>query len=365
MTDADNVSASNLTGAITGTVSYVWQFEPNPGSGVFEDIIAAPVGDLAFQSANGTSFRVTPDLAGLALRVKAIYVDAHGVAETVFSAATDPVIDVANAPPTPPAALTEGNAGGEGIYLAASDLKFILDQIKVAEIHAAGEDLLSLVPNVRAPVGLRTVDGSFNNLVNFGGHDQTEFGAADNLFPRVTTPIFRPAENVAFDTDGPGGQSVGDPTSYNQTSGDVFDSQVRTISNLIVDQTTNNPAAYATAYDPGLNGVLDFGGVGSDDVLKDGVHIVASPGLDGKFGTTDDREVFLFDNVAPDAGLSAPFNAWFTFFGQFFDHGLDLVTKGGNGTIFMPLKDDDPLVTEWTGSSTPAMICHRNCASWC
>ena len=27
-----------------------------------------------------------------------------------------------------------------------------------------------------------------------------------------------------------------------------------------------------------------------------------------------------------------------TFFGQFFDHGLDLVTKGGNGTVFIPLK---------------------------
>ena len=158
---------------------------------------------------------------------------------------------------------------------------------------------------------------------------------------------------------------MGDPTSYNQTSGDVFDSQVRTISNLIVDQTTNNPAAYATAYDPGLNGVLDFGGVGNDDVLKDGVHIVTSPGLDGKFGTADDREVFLFDNVAPDAGLSAPFNAWFTFFGQFFDHGLDLVTKGGNGTIFMPLRTMIPWLRERTGSSTLAMICHRNCASWC
>jgi len=344
VTDADNAGPGNPTGAITGTVSYVWQFEPNPGSGVFEDIIAAPVGDLAFQSANGTSFRVTPDLAGLALRVKAIYVDAHGVAETVFSAATDPVIDVANAPPTPPAALTEGNAGGEGIHLAASDLKFILDQIKVAEHHAAGEDLLSLVPNVRAAVGLRTVDGSFNNLVNFGGHDQTEFGAADNLFPRVADPIFRSAEPIAFDPDGPGGQTVGTPTSYNQTSGDVFDSQVRTISNLVVDQTANNPAAYATAYDPGGDGVLNFGALGNDDVLKDGVHIVTSPGMDGQFGTTDDRDVFVFDNVAPDAGLSAPFNAWMTFFGQFFDHGLDLVTKGGNGTIFMPLKDDDPLV---------------------
>ena len=32
-----------------------------------------------------------------------------------------------------------------------------------------------------------------------------------------------------------------------------------------------------------------------------------------------------------------------TFFGQFFDHGLDLVTKGGNGTIYIPLMQDDPL----------------------
>ena len=35
--------------------------------------------------------------------------------------------------------------------------------------------------------------------------------------------------------------------------------------------------------------------------------------------------------------LSAPFNSWFTLFGQFFDHGLDLVNKGGNGTVFIPL----------------------------
>ena len=50
-------------------------------------------------------------------------------------------------------------------------------------------------------------------------------------------------------------------------------------------------------------------------------------------------------------GLSAPFNSWFTFFGQFFDHGLDLVDKGGNGTVFMPLQPDDPLVTCDTGGT--------------
>ena len=42
-------------------------------------------------------------------------------------------------------------------------------------------------------------------------------------------------------------------------------------------------------------------------------------------------------------GLSAPFNSWFTLFGQFFDHGLDLVSKGGSGTVFVPLQPDDPL----------------------
>ena len=27
----------------------------------------------------------------------------------------------------------------------------------------------------------------------------------------------------------------------------------------------------------------------------------------------------------------APVNSWFAIFGQFFDHGLDLIGKGGNG----------------------------------
>ena len=38
--------------------------------------------------------------------------------------------------------------------------------------------------------------------------------------------------------------------------------------------------------------------------------------------------LIFFGNSTPDEGLSAGFNTWFTFFGQFFDHGLDLVTKG-------------------------------------
>ena len=120
----------------------------------------------------------------------------------------------------------------------------------------------------------------------------------------MTDPAFRPAENG---------------TSYQQTSGTVVDSQPRIISNLIVDQTANNPAAVLPRR---------HGGAGT----------VISPGLDGVFGTADDTKCHFIPNVSPDEGLSAPFNSWMTFFGQFFDHGLDLVTKGSSGTVFIPLQ---------------------------
>jgi Ca2+-binding RTX toxin-like protein len=334
VTDADNPG-----GAITGPIRYTWQAEFIPNSGVFDDIVVLPGGDLAFESASGTRFRVTPDLAGLSLRVKALYVDAHGVAEQVFSAPTTAVGPAPVVAPVTVAPVSIAAEGGPGIHLVRSDLDFILDQIRISEAHAAGTPLTDLIPNIRLAYGLRTVDGSENNLSGLvGGPDQNNFGKADTVFPRLLDPNFHAAEAG---------------TSYAQTSGTVIDSQPRTISNLIVDQTANNPAAYAAAVDPGADGVLNFGipigTLGNDDVLKDGVQIVKSPGLDGTFGTADDRDVFYFPNVTPDAGLGAPFNAWFTFFGQFFDHGLDLVTKGGNGTIFVPLKADDPLVAGTDG----------------
>ncbi|NUU38985.1 peroxidase family protein [Pseudomonas sp. C2B4] len=352
VTDGDNVGGS----LNNSSVSYYWQFEADPGSGVFEDIILLPAGDLAFQSADGTSFKVSPDLAGLSLRVKAIYQDGHGTTEVVFSQPTGVVAAGAPVVPTTPAPVADASEGGEGLHMVRSDLNFILDQIKIAEADAAGQDILSLLPNIRAPLGLRSVDGSNNNLLNLNGNNHTEYGAADNTFPRVSDPVFNPAQGVGADFFGPGSPAV-PGSSYAQNSGNVFDSQPRTISNLIVDQTANNPAAYATAYDPGANGHLDFGIAGSDDVLKDGVRIVASPGMDGQFGTNDDHDVYLFENTSADAGLSAPFNAWMTFFGQFFDHGLDLVTKGGSGTIYIPLQTDDPLYVP--GGNTNFMVVTR------
>ena len=60
------------------------------------------------------------------------------------------------------------------VQFIRSDLDFILQQILYAEQltsltapdgSLSSADILSVLPNVQVPWGLRTVDGSFNNLV--------------------------------------------------------------------------------------------------------------------------------------------------------------------------------------------------------
>ena len=317
-----------------------------------------------------------------------------------------------------------------------SDLEFILDQIKIAEKHAAyianpndpnaaplygvgAAGQVGSVPAYTLSMGLRTVDGSYNNLLP----GQELWGAADLQFPELLDPAFRPAENIPPGF-GPPGPPV--PTSYNPSNNPgsmVFDSSLRTISNLIVDQTLGNPAAiikglqiagivpadlanvalvqaiYA-AFKPAsdaeyqarvvmdnariaANGLSDVDGnpntpqtpeqdaayqtalntlatataahdvtVTDLEIARDVRNLALEP-----FGIAMDGDNVQILNVSTDVGLSAPFNSWFTLFGQFFDHGLDLVNKGGSGTVFIPLQPDDPLYVE--GSHTNFMVLTR------
>lgn len=232
----------------------------------------------------------------------------------------------------------DGPAGiapiGAGFEVTIPDLVFILQQIKIAEQHSATFDaadpcgnLIGLGPDqipagsgaTQLPYGLRTVSGICNNLVP----GQENFGATEQIFTRLTAAEFQTAEPLTMDLDGPGPAMVGDSTSYAQTSGAVEDSEPRTITNLIVDQTNTNPAAEAAAGFPG----------------------VIAPG-----------ENYDIENVSPDFGLTPPPNSAFTFFGQFFDHGLDLTTKTGD-IVFMPLQADDPLLA--IAGPTPFMIVSR------
>ena len=168
---------------------------------------------------------------------------------------------------------------GQGFVVTSGDLAFILKQIKIAERHARalGGDAaaatqpnpnpstdpnycLSMIgsgvdriPDAITSYGLRTVDGSCNNLAAVlttanTATNHPSFGAADQPFPRLANPVFRDAEPItpAFPVGPPG------PTSYKQklAGNVVIDSQPRTISNLIVDQTSTNPAAIAAAGRP-------------------------------------------------------------------------------------------------------------------
>jgi Ca2+-binding RTX toxin-like protein len=216
----------------------------------------------------------------------------------------------------------------------AADLAFILKQIKIGEHHAAtltpanpcgtligtGPDQ---IPDALTSYGLRTVDGSCNNLVP----GREKFAAADVPFPRLTTPVFKAAENVPPGFGPPG------PTSYAQKQGNVFDSQPRLISNLIDDQTSTNPAAVAAAAFPvrtqGNTGVV--------------ACTATPPAPTDPAGCVPQHQTLFIPNVTTDVGLSPPYNSLFTFFGQFFDHGVDQTVKSG-GTVFVPLRPDDPLI---------------------
>ncbi len=304
-----------------------------------------------------------------------------------------------------------------------SDLDFILAQIKIAEAHAAGQPLYGeggLVPSYLLSYGLRTVDGSYNNLLP----GQERWGAADMPFPEGQLLDFRPADGTLFDPDGPG-PAPAIPTALNYLPSNdpnslVFDSSLRTISNLIVDQSLGNPAAIMKALQTGgvvpadlanMQAVLAIHNVfkpvadahyqasvasanahtaylqaeaayvadptpenlilRDDALLLDqtnaGLLATAATNLNEArtvrdaqlpaFGITMDGDNVSIPNVATDAGLSAPFNSWFTLFGQFFDHGLDLVNKGGSGTVFIPLQPDDPLYVP--GSHTNFMVLTR------
>lgn len=78
------------------------------------------------------------------------------------------------------------------VTLVKHDLQFILKQIKIAEAHSAGGDLATLVAEAGnaagaqgtatgqahlLPYGLRTVDGTYNNLIE----GRETWGAAGDL----------------------------------------------------------------------------------------------------------------------------------------------------------------------------------------
>ncbi len=235
--------------------------------------------------------------------------------------------------------------------LVKHDLEFILKQIKIAENHVATNyteytDALGNPVGDLVPYGLRTVSGEYNNLSNI------TFGAADQFFPRLLTPNYQGADI---------NPRTGAPTSYQQTSGSVFDADPRIISNLVADQSVNNDSAIYAA----------LAAAGAADPYAAGDQIIAV--RDASYATPEAKQAAISAELArfditlesgttlviPNvmADLGAPYNSFTTLFAQFFTHGLDLVSKGGSGTVFIPLQADDPLFVP--GSPTNFMVLTR------
>ena len=235
--------------------------------------------------------------------------------------------------------------------------------------------------------GLRNVSGLMNNLIK----GQSHWGQADTPFIRLVkadfnsyTKTYAPTDagasygknfdgtKVAYDASGnsatPGLRSM--KTDYSTTPGangsvvqkDVVDYTPRMISLLTTTAgvTYEKDSHGKITFTNGLAQVKDWGMLSVDNggqidyQNRDGVtakldaygHLVKTNGVVQTInnhdanGNISNPEQFV-GSINP--GVS-PNNGWFALFGQFFDHGLDFVAKGGQGTkIKIALSPTDPL----------------------
>ena len=253
---------------------------------------------------------------------------------------------------------------GNDFVVTPGDLAFILKQIKIAERHATtltasnpcgtllaqpGDSIPDgeQVPDVITSYGLRTVDGSCNNLKAATG---VQAPAALRAVPRHTNPSFFGAANQVF------------PRLIRRSSGRRPEHRPgRAARTDVVQVQTGNGRRLRAARDeqpdrrPDQHQPRSRRGGRAPAAHADRrqgdrrpVHHGPGPGRRParwrSVGCTPSHQTLFIPNITTDTGLSPPYNSLFTFFGQFFDHGVDQTEKSG-GTVFIPLNADDPLRT--------------------
>ena len=187
----------------------------------------------------------------------------------------------------------------------STDIDFILAQLRLP----GNDPRNTLNGTALDPRGIRDVQGAGNNLQN------PSWGNADTIFPRVTQAQWTHAQgSFTFGQQGPVFTMT--PVSYAIRDINLVDSSPRLISNLVSNQSAEALAAvgYTTPEAQRL-AVLD------DPTTTAGGRVSPLTGADNPL----------------------PYSGFMTLFGQFFDHGLDLVQKGKDGLIMVPLLPGDPL----------------------
>ncbi|MDX2307114.1 MAG: peroxidase family protein [Hyphomicrobium sp.] len=219
-------------------------------------------------------------------------------------------------------------------------------------------------PTYTSSVGLRNVDGYANNLFDtaWGTTDQPFMQRTAVVFDNYVKPLAASDPNayyaLKFATSPDPAQAdftkIGDNlatpgVNEAQTIQNVIDYTPRMISRTVTTAGVTFETVPGTTHLAkdvnGYTAVADYGMLQSFGQQNPQPTINGDIGPGGFVADTDpltntSTEWFI---GSTNPGV-APVNGWFVLFGQFFDHGLDFVGKGADGTkITIHLAPDDPM----------------------
>lgn len=221
-------------------------------------------------------------------------------------------------------------------------------------------------PTYTSSIGLRNIDGLYNNLFNptWGNTDQPFLQRTQVIFDNYVKPLAATDPNafyaatfatspdpLAADYTKRGDNLATPDINEAQQVQNVVDYTPRMISRLVTTAgVTFQNDGVSTHLVKDANGYEKIADYGMLQALgqQDGQRAVEVNGDIGPNGFVADSNPATNTNQewfigATNPGV-APVNGWFALFGQFFDHGLDFIGKGADGTkITINLSPDDPM----------------------
>jgi Ca2+-binding RTX toxin-like protein len=254
------------------------------------------------------------------------------------------------------AALTHAGLSGPALMAALTQIVAARDALDAAiAAAAAAEGTLGGLNAAVAAAQLALADAQAADAAAAAqaATDQGAFEAADaEVAPAMEVRDVSLAAYVALLADAiPNNQQTAEITAAEDAYNAAEAAYQLAQDNAEAAEATSTASAAAAAAAAAALLAAQAALTGAETALADaqaaaGADEAASAALDAalaEHGVEMDGNTVYLPNVSPDEGLSSPFNGWMTIFGQFFDHGLDLVAKGGNGTVYVPLSPDDPL----------------------
>ena len=268
VTDADNITPDNPAGHIPPPVSYFWQSDG--GTGVFADITTFGAGEA--ERAHGLTFTPGDDEVGTLLRVRAVYKDANGVLEEVFSA-PQLVANVNDAPTAGPT--ISDTTPSEGLALTV-DPTTIVDPD--GTVTAVAGSLFTFQWQQANAVGVGGGAAGFSNIV----------GATGQLFVPTDAQVNRELRVLVTYTDDQG------------TIETAASAATTVVGDLLLGNNAANNLIGTEGEDRifGLGGNDTINGLGGNDLLDGGAgndNLIGGAGNDQMSGGIGNDTYFADD----------------------------------------------------------------------